>query len=109
MSRPFIQGLELSRILYETSVKPILANHFPNLRYSAALLGRGSEVLSFDTPQSMDHDWGPRLMLFLDKAGYDRREHIDQVLRRELPPEIRGYPTRYAQHQKEGRFAILPV
>ena len=98
MSRPFVKGLGLSRVLYETSVKPILARHFPDLPYSAALIGRGSEVLGFDTPQSTDHDWGPRLMLFLDEEGYDRREQIDLALRQDLPPEVCGYPTRYPYH-----------
>jgi hypothetical protein len=60
MNRLFTPGLELGNVLYETSVKPILAHHFAGPPYSAALIGRGSEVLGFDTPQSMDHNWGPR-------------------------------------------------
>jgi hypothetical protein len=99
MIRPFVPGLELSGVLYEISVKPILATRFADLPYSAALIGRGSEVLGFDTPQSMDHDWGPRLMLFLDQASHAWRKKIDQVLRQELPSTIRGYPTRYARHE----------
>lgn len=94
----FISGLELSRSLYESSVKTILATYFADLPYSAALIGPGSDVLGFDTPQSMDHDWGPRLMLFLDEESYARREQIDQALHRELPADIQGYPTRYARH-----------
>ena len=94
MDRPFIQGLRLSELFYEEAVKPILAQHFPDLTYSAALLGTGSEVLGFDTPQSMDHDWGPRLMLFLAEADLETyRDKIDQTLCQELPPAIRGYPT----------------
>lgn len=94
---PFIKGLELSRLLYEEAVRPLLALHFPNLRYSAALLGSGSEVLGFDTAQSMDHSWGPRLMLFLSEAdftGYQKQ--IDHLLRRELPATIHGIPTNLA-------------
>ena len=49
MNHPFVKGLELSGVLYETVVKPILAQHFSDLPYSAALIGRGSEVLGFDT------------------------------------------------------------
>jgi hypothetical protein len=62
------------------------------------LIGRGSETLGFDTLQSTDHDWGPRLMLFLDEEGDDRRKQIDQVLSQELPPEVGGYPTRFVYH-----------
>ena len=50
MSHTFIKGLELSELFYEQAVKPILAKSFPDLTYSAALIGRGSEVLGFDTP-----------------------------------------------------------
>jgi hypothetical protein len=72
----------------------LLAAHFPGLAHSAALLGSGSEVLGFDTPQSMDHSWGPRLWLFLSDA--DAATHaalIDRLLRRELPATIDGVPT----------------
>ena len=62
---PFIKGLKLGEIFYEEAVKPILATHFPRLGYSAARLDAGSDVLGFDTPQSMDHDWGPKFTLFL--------------------------------------------
>jgi hypothetical protein len=89
----FIPGLKLSKLLYEEAVRPILYRHFPALPYSAALIGAGSDVLGFDTPQSMDHDWGPRLMLFLaeeDIGAY--RPRIEQALSRELPPSIHGFP-----------------
>ncbi len=100
MNRTFIKGLELSELFYKEAVKPILAKRFPELIYSAALLGLGSEVLGFDTPQSMDHDWGPRLMLFLAEADHETyRNEIDQVLRQELPGEIHGYPTNFGQHE----------
>lgn len=56
INQPFIKGLELSQLFYEEAVRPILMIHFPQLTYSAALLGRGSETLGFDTPQSTDHD-----------------------------------------------------
>ena len=89
----FIPGLQLSEFLYEEAVRPILDRRFPGLAYSAALIGNGSEVLGFDTPQSMDHDWGPRLRLFLAENEFEQhRECINQVLCRELPTDIRGFP-----------------
>ena len=33
---------------YEEAVAPILDSHLPDLEYSAALIGSGSEVLGFD-------------------------------------------------------------
>jgi hypothetical protein len=89
----FTSGLKLSQYLYEEAVRPILDRHFPALPYSAALIGSGSEVLGFDTPQSMDHDWGPRMMLFLAESEIDTyRPRIEQILSRELPPSIHGFP-----------------
>ena len=99
MDYPFVKGLDLSELLYVQAVKPILAGRFPDLSYSSALIGPGSDVLGFDTPQSMDHDWGPRLMLFLTEAGYAAyRDEIDQALQRDLPAEIHGYPTHFGRH-----------
>ena len=100
MKPTFIKGLDLSELFYKEAVEPILAKSFPDLAYSAALIGLGSEVLGFDTPQSMDHDWGPRLMLFLAEADHETyRDEIDQVLRHELPGEIHGYPTSFGHHE----------
>lgn len=97
---PFIKGLELCELFYEEAVEPILTTHFPDLTYSAALIGLGSDVLGFDTPQSRDHDWGPRLMLFLNHADHGAyREQVDRVLRQELPREIHGYSTDFGHHE----------
>ena len=110
---PFIKGLDLSQIFYEEAVKPILDRHFPGLPHSAALIGAGSEVLGFDTPQSRDHDWGPRVMLFLTEDDHTRyHEQIDQILSQELPAEIRGYPTNFEYHEDglmHHRVLILTV
>ena len=99
MDYPFIKGLDLAGRLYAQAVKPILAERFPSLVYSAALIGPGSDVLGLDTPQSMDHDWGPRLMLFLTEADYAaHHDEIDRALQQELPAEIHGYPTGFGRH-----------
>ena len=59
----FVPGLELSRRFFHELVCPLLTGAFPGLCYAAALLGPGSEVLSFDTELSVDHDWGPCLLI----------------------------------------------
>jgi hypothetical protein len=51
-------------------VKPVLDAEFPALAYDAAFIGPGSEVLGFDTPRSMDHQWGCRVYLFLSEADH---------------------------------------
>jgi hypothetical protein len=92
----FIKGLELSRLFFEEAVRPLLEESFPSLRYAAALLGTGSEVLGFDTEMSRDHEWGPRFDLFLEESDYEeKRDSIKEVLRRKLPHRFRGYPTSF--------------
>ncbi|MFE6701740.1 DUF4037 domain-containing protein [Streptomyces sp. NPDC057718] len=95
-ARAFLPGLELSRILYEEAVRPLLDAEFPGLRYAAARVGSGSEVLGFDTARSADHEWGPRLDLFLepaDAAAYGKRIH--HLLAERLPKQVRGWPTHF--------------
>ncbi|HEX8285273.1 MAG TPA: DUF4037 domain-containing protein [Pyrinomonadaceae bacterium] len=94
----FIKGLELSGLFFEEAVRPALSSEFPSLRYAAALLGTGSEVLGFDTEMSADHGWGPRVDLFLDEADFDAaRDAVKETLRRKLPHHFRGYPTSFTE------------
>lgn len=66
----FVPGIELSRRHYEEVVRPLLHARFRGLPHSAALLGRGSEVLGYDDEMSTDHDWGPRLLLFVSEEDH---------------------------------------
>ncbi len=94
----FIKGLALARAFYHQAVQPLLAAQFPKLRYSAGLIGSGSEVLGYDTEMSTDHHWGPRVMLFLS-AG-DQREQGDAIsamLSRKLPYRFMGYSTHFSE------------
>lgn len=98
----FIPGLELSRLFYLEAVKPILDADFPDLSYSAALTGHGSEILGFDTEMSADHDWGARLMIFLEEKDIAaHRDAIHDTLSRRLPYEFRGYPTNFSPPNPE--------
>ena len=94
----FVKGLELSGLFFEEAVRPALAAEFPSLRYAAALLGTGSEVLGFDTEMSADHGWGPRVDLFLKKEDYDAAgDRVREALRHSLPHRFRGYPTGFTE------------
>jgi hypothetical protein len=94
---PFIPGLQLSQAFYWEVVRPILAASFPGLAHAAGLIDGGSEVLGFDDVTSTDHNWGPRLQLFLTDEDFVR--HSDQVrlvLADALPYEFKGYPTNFS-------------
>jgi hypothetical protein len=109
-SPPFVPGIDLARHLFDQEVRPLLSVRFPFLRYSAGLLGSGSEVLGFDTPRSRDHHWGPRLMLFLTPA--DLRKHgprLNLTLSEELSLSIDGYPTNFAPSTVDTSLMLTPV
>lgn len=99
MALPFVKGLDLCEQFFQEAIRPLLDHHFPDLRYAAGRLGGGSDVLGFDTPQSRDHDWGPRGTLFLAEVDFEQlAPAIDQTLRHNLPLTFRGYPTHYGRH-----------
>lgn len=99
---PFIPGVELNRLFYTEAVQPILATDFPNLRYDAALIGWGSDVLGFDTPLSRDHGWGLRLTLFVTPDDVKRyAEPIKHALSHKLPVQVHGYSTHYVYFPEE--------
>ncbi|MGH3486571.1 MAG: DUF4037 domain-containing protein [Actinopolymorphaceae bacterium] len=101
----FMSGLELSRLFYQEAVRPILEASFPGIRHSAALLGRGSEVLGFDDETSRDHDWGAHVLLFLREEDHARHSAaIGEALRQGLPPRFRDHPTDCAIHSLRNYF-----
>ncbi|MHA2187188.1 MAG: DUF4037 domain-containing protein [Candidatus Thorarchaeota archaeon] len=98
----FLPGLDLSEAFYKEAVKPVLDKHLPELTYSAARIGTGSDVLGFDTAQSMDHGWGPTLQIFLAESDYDSlNEKVNEILRQNLPYEVRGFPTNFGYHDDD--------
>jgi len=102
----FLPGLDLSRRYYAEIVRPLLDQEFPRLPHSAALIGWGSDVLGFDTPRSRDHNWGPRLQLFLgdDQAGHAGR--VADMLTARLPAEFLGYPTAFTGTFEETQLPV---
>ncbi|MEV4622249.1 DUF4037 domain-containing protein [Asanoa sp. NPDC049573] len=84
----FTPGLAVSRRLHDQVVGPALRGR----PYAAARVDTGSDVLGFDTTRSMDHDWGPRLQVFVAdrNAAAGARAAIDAA----LPATFHGLPTR---------------
>ncbi len=111
----FISGLQLNRLFFREVLRPILQSQWPRLRYSAGLLGWGSDVLGLDTPRSTDHMWGPRTLLFL--SDDDHASHATEIaehLRHTLPHTFRGHWVHFGKPDAVGvrrgeRSATGPV
>jgi hypothetical protein len=101
---PNHSGLELCRLFYAEAVRPLLGD----LPHAAARIGGGSDVLGFDTERSTDHDWGPRLELFL-AGGY--RADIDEMLAQRLlrRPDNGPAPAGVVSGRSVALRAGLPV
>ena len=92
---PFIKGLELNKGFYTDIVKPLLDKKYPNLTYTAALLGYGSDVLNLDTETSIDHNWWPRLQLFAnDKNSIPE---LNNYFSFELPFLYKNFPVNFSK------------
>lgn len=102
-SAAFIPGLRLGSMFYQEAVRPMLAESFPALRYSAALIGPGSDVLGYDTLRSTDHDWGPRLHLFVEEqADGEMAVQISETLSQRLPHRFHGFSTHFGDPDTHG-------
>jgi hypothetical protein len=102
----FVPGVRLCSAFYIEAVKPLLAEGFACLRYAAARVGPGSEVLGFDTPRSVDHDWGPRLELFLSTEDVQRYgAQISDLLAERLPKSFCGWSTHF--EPPDGRVRVM--
>jgi hypothetical protein len=99
---PFIKGLELNKGFYADIVKPLLDKKYPNLPYTAALLGYGSDVLGFDTETSMDHNWGPRLQLFIKARDKSLIPELRGYFSLELPFLYKNFPVNFSKAGYDG-------
>lgn len=88
-----MRGIELSRRFYADIVQPWLSRTAPGLSHAAALIGYGSELLGFDDETSRDHNWGPRVHIYLGIDDFDRhaRRLVDTFIA-EAPRHFLGEP-----------------
>ncbi|HEY9289959.1 MAG TPA: DUF4037 domain-containing protein [Microlunatus sp.] len=81
------KGLDLARTFYAEVVRKIIA-----VPHTACLIGEGSEVLGYDTERSTDHEWGPRLQMFVDAGDVmPLRDRLEAA----LPSTHRDHPVRW--------------
>jgi hypothetical protein len=98
---PFVPGLEVARTYWLDLVAPIVDPVLPESRRAAALFGEGSEVLGFDTGQSTDHGWGPRVFVLTDDLDAATARALHDRVDRALPESFRGFPTRFPARDGE--------
>ncbi len=88
-----MQGIELSRRFHDELVRPWLGEVAPELPYAAALIGYGSELLGFDDETSRDHNWGPRVQVFLRRDDFDREaRRLVEAFSAVAPDSFAGEP-----------------
>jgi Domain of unknown function (DUF4037) len=92
---PNLRGAELARRFFTDVVQPLLSQRLPGLRYAAARLGSGSDVLGLDDGMSRDHDWGCRLTLLVDEDDRDQVPQISRLLEEGLPERFGEFPVRF--------------
>lgn len=91
-----MNGIELSRRFYANVVRPWLDRSWPGLRHDACIIGYGSELLGFDDDMSRDHNWGPRVQLFVSESDFDRvASAIVAGFDADKPASFEGEPTGY--------------
>ncbi len=90
-----LRGAELARRFFTGVVEPLLSQALPGLRYAAARLGSGSDVLGLDDEMSRDHDWGCRLTLLVDEDARDEVPRISRMLEDKLPERFGEFPVRF--------------
>lgn len=89
-----MQGIELSRRFYLDIVRPWLNTAAPDLQHSAALIGYGSELLGFDDEVSKDHNWGPRVHLYVSRESFAAHAHrLVRAFSTIAPDSFLGEPT----------------
>lgn len=95
--KEFIKGMDLCEGFFNERAKPIIEENFPELKYSAGLIGYGSDVLGYDDPVSTDHMWGPRFYLFLSDADISKKNDIIKALSENLPYTYKGYSVNFTE------------
>jgi hypothetical protein len=84
-------GAELAADFHRDVVGPLLSP----IRYAAARLGSGSDVLGYDDAMSRDHDWGCRLTVLVDESSAKLVPQLQEMLAARLPDEYAGHPVRF--------------
>jgi hypothetical protein len=106
-----MKGLELSRRYWEEMCRPVIEAQYPDKinRLAAGLIGDGSECYGFDDEISQDHDFGPRIMIWLTDKDYSEFGAGLQKLIGTITKDFLGYHGVNTSLYGEGREGVFTV
>jgi hypothetical protein len=106
-----MKGLELSRRYYEEICRPALEEAFAEYmdKMAFGLVGDGSECYGFDDAISRDHDFGPRIMIWLTPEDFDVFGEKLQDFVLSLPRNFLGYNGVNTSQYGEGREGVFTI
>ncbi|MFC0265311.1 DUF4037 domain-containing protein [Alloscardovia macacae] len=109
--REHLTGLQLSRAYWEEYVDTLFAGDLAPLRARAAvgLSGHGSECYGFDDELSRDHDFGPRLCIWLTDEDFAQYGAALSARYAALPSTFRGYTRSAASPRSTGRSGVMSI
>ena len=89
--------MDLCRRYFFECVQPIINEKYSSVKdyYSCALIGWGSDVLQNDDEYSRDHEWGPRLLIFVDDEHRYIIQELTDILNKYIPFDFLGFNTRF--------------
>jgi len=93
----FVKGMELCEDFFNDCARGVIEENFPQLKYSAGLLGYGSDVLGYDDAVSTDHMWGPRFYLLLRGDDISQKQGIFRALCENLPYTYKGCSVNFTR------------
>jgi len=106
-----IKGMELCRRYYREACLPVIQNEFPDKlsRMAFGLVGDGSECYGFDDMISRDHDFGPRIQVWLTAEDYKDFGEPLQELIGSLSKSFLGFEGVNTSEYGEGREGVFTV
>lgn len=105
------KGLEVSKLYYESYVKPMISKKYSEYedRIAVGLIGEGSECFGYDDEYSTDHDYGPGVCIWLIEEDYqvigEQLQEDYQILAEKEFGFIKRNVTQYGK-QRVGVFSI---
>jgi hypothetical protein len=104
-------GLELARTFFSRTVLPALEKEAPEALKLAAfgLAGPGSECFGFDDELSRDHDWGPRVCIWIPEALHGEIGDRLEQLYRELEPREAGFGPAVKVDRSVRRDGVIAI